>query len=181
MSDKEAKKVDEVKKDKKDKKEKKVKEVSKLIVKSSKANPKEKIDPRTGTRFAPGTARQVAFDLIFNAAKNGKVANEIREILKANRKENGKKFNLDQGYLNFVVASHPEFFEAYSNGEIKILKSPSPDPTAAKKLEEELTARKKKAVEARKKRIESNDDKKEANTEGKKDKKKKKKKVVVKE
>jgi len=181
MSDKKDKKEKkEVTAEKAEKKEKTVKEVKKLIVKSSKANPKEPIDPRTGTRFAPGTARQVAFDIIFDAAKNGKATGEIRETLKANRKENGKKYNLDQGYLNFVIASHPEFFEAYSDGKIKIIGKPTPDPEAAKKMEEELAARKKKATEARNKRKEASEGGDEAKNKDK-PKKKKKKAVEIKE
>ena len=135
-----------------EKKEKKVKEVKKVNVKSVKANATANIDPRTGTRFAPGSARQLGFDIVHKLAKEGKGVKEIREALANTRKEKGSPYNLDIGYLNFTVASHPEMFEVYDNGVVKIIKEPKIDHEAAKKFEEDREAKKKKAEAAREER-----------------------------
>jgi len=139
----------------KEKVEKKLKEPEKIPVKSSKANSKANIDPRTGTRFTPGSARQTAFEIIMKAAKDGKNVRETRDILKSHKKENDKdiKYNLDPGYLNYTVAMHPEFFEVWDSGSVKhvkVIAEPKPDPEAAKKFEADRAARKEKAVKARK-------------------------------
>lgn len=143
--------ADEVKKEEGKKEEKKevVKEVKEVIVKSSKAKPLAPIDPRTGTRFEPGSARQTAFDIIYKALKEGKKVKEIREILAASKKDKGCKYNLDAAYLNFTVASHPEMFKVFSDGVVKLVQEPKVDPEAAKKFEEEKEKRRKKAEEAR--------------------------------
>ena len=143
-------------KEKKAKKEKKEKPVEKVKVKSTKVKAGKEIDPRTGTRFPPNGARQAAFNVIMKCAKKGMKVKEIREELVKHRSKDGtaKKWNLDKGYLNFVVVSHPEFFEVYTDGTVKVIKEPTPDPEAAKKLEEEQKKRKKKAEEARAKRKE---------------------------
>jgi hypothetical protein len=157
------------------KKKKKEKEVKQVHVTSSKANPQAKIVPTTGTRFDPGTARQLAFDIVLKMAKDGKNAKQIREVLAVTRKDNKEKpakFSLDVGYLNFVVASHPEFFKVWTDGRVEILKEPKVDPEAAKKYEEEKANRKKKAEKAREKRRKQAEDKKEEKKEGKKEEKK---------
>lgn len=143
------------KKEKKEKKEKKPKEVKKLIVKSAKARPKDSIVPHTGTRFKPDTARQLAFDIVYKGAKAGKKVKEIRKELADTRKDNGNSWNLDAAYINFVAAYHPDFFELFSDGTVKILKEPKPDKEAAAKLDAEREVKKKKAAEARKKREEA--------------------------
>jgi len=139
------------KKEKK-KKEKKEKPVVKIDVKNSKANSRANIDPRTGTRFEPGSARQLAFDVVYKGVKAGKNAKAIRMDLLQCRKDKGSKWNLDVGYLNFVVACHPDMFEAYSDGTVKLLKEPQPDPEAARKLEEERKAKRARAEKAREER-----------------------------
>ena len=135
-----------------EKKEKTPKEVKKIHVQSQKANATVNINPHTGTRFQPGSARQLGFDIILKGVKEGKNVKEIREILKNTRKDTGAPYNMDIGYVNFVVACHPEFFEVFTNGTIKILKEPKPDLEAAKKLEDERKAKKDKALAAREER-----------------------------
>lgn len=108
-------KKEEVKKEAEPKKEK-VKEVVEVIVKSTKAKPNAPIDPRTGTRFEPNSARQLAFNVITKTVKENKKVKEIREILAATRKDKGATYNLDAAYLNFVIASHPEMFKVFSDG-----------------------------------------------------------------
>lgn len=150
--EKEVKKEDkaEVKEAKKEKKAEKPAEPPKKVhVKSQKANPNAAIDPRTGTRFAPGSARQLAFEIMFKLAKEGKSIKEIREALNGTKKEKGAAFNLDIGYVNFVVAMQPEIFEAYDDGSIKVIGEPKIDAEAAKKYEEDRQNKKKKAEEAR--------------------------------
>jgi len=139
------------KKDKNGKKEKK-KEVKEVHVKSAKANPKGKIIPTTGTRFEPNSARQLAFDIVLRMVKDSKDAKEIREKLANTRKDKDAKFNLDVGYLNFVVASHPEMFTVWNNGKIDLLKEPKIDKEAAQKYEDEKAAKKRKAEKAREER-----------------------------
>ena len=133
----------------KPKKEKKKKEKRQLDIHSNKANPRADIDPRTGTRFSPGSARQQAFDIIFELASDGKNAKEIRAALKSARKDAGNKYNLDPGYLHYVIAMHPEMFEAYSDGEVKVISKPKIDKEAAKRMEEEAKKKKKRAEDAR--------------------------------
>jgi hypothetical protein len=123
------------------KKEKKPVEVTPITFKHPKAETAKEIHPATGSRFAPGTSKQIALDLIVSLVKAGKGAKEVRAALAEYRKENGKDRNLDAGYLAFCVASHPEYFECKSNGEIKLVKEFTPDPEAAKKLEEERAKR----------------------------------------
>jgi len=160
----------EVKAEKEPKKEKVV-EVKEVILRAAKANSKTAIHPATGTRFEPGSARQVAFEIIANAVKEGKNAKDIRAILAGTKKEKGAKFSLDAGYLNYVYATHPEMFKVYNNGKVEMIAQPKPDPEAAKKLEEEKAAKKKKAEEAREKRRKEAADKKEKVAGDKKEKK----------
>jgi hypothetical protein len=131
------------------KKEKAKEAPKKVHVKSQKADPNAAIDPRTGTRFAPGSARQLAFEIIYNGAKDGKTIKEVREILNKTKKDSGAAFNLDIGYVNFVVASHPELLECWSDGTFKVIGEPKKDAEAAKKFEEDKENKKKKAEEAR--------------------------------
>jgi hypothetical protein len=156
-----------------EKKEKAPKEVKKVNVQSVKANAKTNINPSTGTRFQAGSARQLGFDIVLKGTKEGKNVKEIREILKNTRKETGAAFNMDIGYVNFVVASHPDFFEVFTDGSIKILKEPKPDLEAAKKLENERDEKRKKALAAREERkTKAKDEKKDEKPSVKKDEKK---------
>jgi len=148
----------------------KKKEVKLLIVKSGKANPKDPIDPRTGTRFHPDTARQLAFEIIAKMASDGKNTRDIRTKLKDSRKENGCKYNMDSGYLNYVVATHPEFFECYSDGKINVLKKAKPDKALAKSMEDAANKKKKRANDEREKRKKKGN--KKDKSKGKKGKKK---------
>jgi hypothetical protein len=165
----EEKKEKKEKKEMKEKKEKKEVEVKEIIVKSSKADSNAKIDPRTGTRFKPGSARQLAFEVILKAVKENKNAKEIRETLKNTRKQNGSKFDLDPGYLNYTLVSHREMFKIYSDGRIAMVSEPKPDPEAAKKMEQEIAEKRKKAAEAREKRKEKSEDGGEKKKKKKKD------------
>jgi hypothetical protein len=148
-------------------KKEKVKEVTVVVVKSTKAKQTAAIDPRTGTRFEPNSARQLAFNVITKAIKEGKKVKEIREILAATRKDSGSPYNLDAAYLNFVIASHPEMFQVKSDGVVTIVKEPVPDPEAAKKFEEEKEKRRKKAEEARDARRKEKAEKKEGEADKK--------------
>ena len=155
-----------------EKKEKAPKEVKKVNVQSVKANAKTNINPATGTRFQAGSARQLGFDIVLKGTKEGKNIKEIREILKNTRKETGAAFNMDIGYVNFVVASHPDFFEVFTDGSIKILKEPKPDLEAAKKLENERDEKRKKALAAREERkTKAKEEKKEEKKDEKSEKK----------
>jgi hypothetical protein len=110
---------------------------------------------------------------VLKGTKEGKNVKEIREILKNTRKETGAAFNMDIGYVNFVVASHPDFFEVFTDGSIKILKEPKPDLEAAKKLENERDEKRKKALAAREERkTKAKDEKKDEKPSVKKDEKK---------
>ena len=137
-----------------EKKVKAPKERCKIELKSLKAKPEAPIIPTTGTRFDFGSARQLAFQIILENAKAGKNVKDIRQILVNTKKVNGAPYNLDAAYLNFVVASHPDFFELWNDDTIVILKEPVVSADAAKQYEEEKAARKKKAEENRKKRKE---------------------------
>jgi hypothetical protein len=163
----------EVKAEKEPKKEKVV-EVKEVILRAAKANSKKSIQPATGTRFEPGSARQLAFDIVVGAIKEGKNAKDIRAILAGTKKDKGAKFSLDAGYLNYIYATHPEMFKVYNNGKVEMIAQPKPDPEAAKKLEEEKVAKKKKAEEAREKRRKEATEKKEKAADGKAEKKDKK-------
>jgi len=119
----------------KEKKEKKEKEVTVKVFKHSKARPDDSVNPVTGTRFKPGTSAQVALEIVVAGANNGNSADVIRKELSSYRKENGKDKNLDAGYLPFVIATHPEYFECKTDGTITMVKEFEPDPEAAAKLE----------------------------------------------
>jgi hypothetical protein len=97
--------------------------------------------PETGTRYRAKTSQQLAFDIVMAGAKNGKNEETIRAELAATRKDNGCERNLDSGYFPFVVACHPEFFEVWSNGDVKVKAEPQPDPNAVK-VEKEKTIKK---------------------------------------
>ncbi len=90
------------------------------------------INPETGTRFKAGSARQLAFETIVKAVKAGKNAGDIRAELSQMRKENGNKYNMDAGYLNFTIASHPEYFKYMSDGTITLIKEPVIKKSSAK-------------------------------------------------
>jgi len=175
MSDEKEPKGEKKEEEKKEKKEKVV-EMKEVILRAAKANPKANIHPATGTRFEPGSARQLAFDIVATSIKEGKNAKDIRAILAGTKKDKGAKFSLDAGYLNYVVATHPEMFKVYNTGKIEMVAQPKPDPEAAKKLEEEKAAKKKKAEEAREKRRKEAAEKKEKKDDkgGKNEKKEKK-------
>lgn len=154
-----------------EKKEKAPKEVKKVNVKSVKASSTTAIDPRTGTRFTPNSARQLAFEIVIKMAKEGKNVKEIRDVLAKTRKENGSAFNLDVGYLNYVVACHPEMLEVYTDGKVKVVAEPKIDAEAAKKFEEERESKKKKAEAARNERKEKAKGEKSEKSEKKEEKK----------
>ena len=166
------------KKVKKEKKEKKVKEKKLLKITSNKANPNSDIDPRTGTRFSPNSARQQAFDIIYEMAKDKQDAKAIRAKLKSARKDAGNKYNLDPGYLHYVVAMHPDMFEAYSDGEVRVVGKPKVDKEAAKKMEQEAEKKRERASAEREKR---KAEKESGGEKTEKKKKKKKKDVEIKE
>jgi DNA-binding transcriptional MerR regulator len=132
-----------------------------VSVKSSKAKNTAPTDPRTGSRFAPGSARQFALGIILDCIKNGKGIKEIREILASTKKEKGAAFSLDAGYFNYCVAVHPENFEIWSDGKVKLLKEFKPDPIAAEKFEAEKKAQKERAEKARAERRAKSAEKKE--------------------
>jgi len=122
-------------KEKKAKKEKKVKEITVKVVKHSKAKPDKEIHPVTGSRFKPATSTQIALELIIAGVEAGKKESDIRKELSDYRRTNGKDRDLDAGYLPFVIASHPEYFECKTDGTITLVKKFTPDPEAAAKLE----------------------------------------------
>lgn len=134
-----------------EKKEKKQVEVKVITLNAGKANSKSSIHPATGTRFEPTSARQYAFDIIVKMIKENKSIQEIRKAL-AETKKPAAQFSLDAGYLNYVVACHPEFFRTWNNGKIELIKTPTPDPEAARLLEEEKKKKKEKAEKAREER-----------------------------
>ena len=105
--------------------------------------------PATGTRFRAGTSQQLAFDIVLKGAQSGKNIAQIRESLAKTRKDNGDVRNLDSGYYNLVVACHPEFFQAWNTGELKVLAEPQPDPDAVNKAKEDTKERKARATKAR--------------------------------
>ncbi len=84
----------------------------------------------TGSRFKKGTAKQLAFEVIVAGVKEGKNYGEIKQDLIKIRKENGYRYDLDSAYLNYVVSSHPEYFEVYVDGTIKLIKEPVIDVNA---------------------------------------------------
>ena len=106
-------------------------------------------NPVTGTRFRPNTSQQLSFDITMEMAKNGSTVKEIRERLAATRRENGAARDLDAGYFNLATASHPEFFEVWSDGTIKVLKEPAPDKEAIKAEQQKQKERKERASKAR--------------------------------
>lgn len=84
-------------------------------------------DVETGTRFPKGSARQLAFEHILKGVEAGRTIKDIKKDLMLIRKENGYKYNLDAGYVNFVLSLHPEFFKVFTDGSIKLLKKPVVD------------------------------------------------------
>jgi hypothetical protein len=148
----------------KEKKEKKVKEPKPVVVvdvKCSKAAVQivtAKVDPRTGTRFSPGSARQLALEIVLKGATERKNAKEIKAILAGTSEKAGAKFNLDPSYFNYVISMHPGMFEVKSDGSMRVVNPPKPDLAAAAKMEADIKARKEKATverEARKKAAEA--------------------------
>lgn len=123
-----------------------------IEIKHSKAKQGER-NPATGTRFKVATSQQIAYDIVRDCIKAGKdTFKDIRAELNSYRKENGKDKDLEAGYLNYVLASHPEDFEARRDEgveKIKLLNDVQPDPEAVKK-ELEKEEKKKKARQERK-------------------------------
>jgi len=109
------------------------------------------IDETTGTRYRAGSARQLAFETILKAVKAGKNASDIRAELSQMRKENGNKYNMDAGYLNFVIASHPEYFKYMSDGTITLIKEPVIKKSSAKVEKQEKVKEMKKSAKKVKK------------------------------
>jgi len=139
----------ETKKEKKSGAAKVKKEVVAAVIQVKHSKVKELADycPATGSRFTPGTSKQVALDIVVNAIKAGKNCTEIRKELAEYRKENGKDRDLDAGYFPYVVAMHPEHFEIWTTGEAKLIKEFKADPSAMadweKKREEKSKIEKK--------------------------------------
>jgi len=106
-------------------------------------------EPATGTRFRAGTSQQLAFDIVMKGAKAKKTITEIRDNLAKTRKDNGDARNLDSGYYNLVVACHPEFFQAWNTGELKVLGEPTPDLEAVERAKTDSKERKARATKAR--------------------------------
>ena len=109
------------------------------------------IDPKTGSRF-PGKARQLALELVIKLSKEGKVIKEIREEFLFYNKEEGFEYNLDPGYVNFVISCHPEFFELYTDGTLVVIKEPKPDIEAYRKTKSYINSIKESVNRDRKKR-----------------------------
>jgi len=120
--------------DKKQKKKKKHRSKKKevLPIKPNEKFVKREIDPKTGSRF-PGKARQLALELVIKLAKKGRSVKEIREEFLFFNKEEGYEYNLDPGYVNFVISCHPEFFEMYADGSLAVIKDLKPDIEAYRK------------------------------------------------
>ena len=95
------------------------------------------INEATGSRFPLNTARQLAFEIVVKCVKKGMNAKDIRLELLKNNKENGCKWNLDAGYLNFVIASHPEYFKYFQDGHIELIKEPVIKQTSAKEAKKQ--------------------------------------------
>jgi len=133
--------------EKKKKAPKKPKEVVVVEMTHKKAEVGKEIHPATGSRFAPNTSKQIALEHIVAAIADGKDMKDIRKSLGEYKKQNGQARSLDAGYLAFCVATHPEYFEAKSDGSIKLLKEFKPDPAALKKYEEAQAERAKKKTE----------------------------------
>lgn len=98
----------------------------------------KELRPETGTRFNLGSARQLAFENVMKLAKEGKNIKEIRKNVSLIRKENGAKHNLDPAYVNFVLATHSDFFESFTDGTVKVIKEPTVDKEALKKGTEKI-------------------------------------------
>jgi len=78
----------------------------------------------TNTRFPKGSARQFAFEMVLKHVKAGLKLYDIRKKLTEIRKENGYGFNLDMNYANFVISSHPEYFQVYTDGTVELIEEP---------------------------------------------------------
>lgn len=90
-----------------------------------KPNPKfsqDPILPETGTRFALNSARQQVLELVCKHIKEGKTIGEIREEFCFYNKENGYRYNLDSGYVFFVISCHSEYFKLFKNGVLRQIK-----------------------------------------------------------
>jgi len=148
---KDAPKVKKGSKEKKEKKEKKSEEPAIVDVPHKKKSwmIEREVNSVTGTRFKPRTSQQLAFDIVVKGINKGHDVDKIRKALADTRKENGAERNLDAGYFNLAVGCHPEYFEVWNTGEIKLIKEPTPDPEAVKKEAEKQEARKNRASKAR--------------------------------
>lgn len=99
------------------------KEVKPVPVHHGHVNPKAPIRKDTGTRFAPKSHRQGAYEEVVKAIKSGKKTRvEIVQHL--------DKAGFPPAYLTRVMAAHPERFTLYSDGTITFSASA---PVAAKK------------------------------------------------
>jgi DNA-binding transcriptional MerR regulator len=113
-----------------------------VTVSHPKASTEKSIVPATGTRFSANSSQQLALEMIIDLASNGKNVKEIKEALGKTRKENGAARNLDAGYFNFVVASHPEMFQVKSDGTVKVVSRPKVDKKAVAEAEQKEQKRK---------------------------------------
>jgi ferredoxin len=141
-----------------------------MTISHPKADPEKAINPATGTRHAPNSSQQLALSIIIENADEGKTVKEIKATLSKTRKENGAERDLDSGYFNFCVASHPEFFDVKTDGSVKVKKKPKVDAKAVKAMEEKEAKRKTLSEKSRKEKKEGKTKEKSV---GKKDKKNK--------
>jgi len=81
-------------------------------------------NPMTGSRFRHGVpilSQQLAFEISHEMVKSGENVKAIRAKLADTRTANGAPRDLDSGYWNLVAACHPEIFEVWSDGTVKLL------------------------------------------------------------
>lgn len=125
---------------------KKVKEVTIKKIRFSKATPSAPYQPSTGSRFKFGTAGQAALEVVVeNAGKMNE--KEIKKLLDDSKPENGTQYKhkLNAGYFPYVIASHPEHFNVYTDGKVEVTKKFAPDKKAVaeqERLEQERVERK---------------------------------------
>lgn len=141
---------------KKNKKNRAKKELSEKRYRMPKKYEDKSEVPDTGTKFEKGSARQLAFSVVYNCVKKGQPVKEIRKEMVMVRKENGYKYNLDASYVNYVLATHPEYFKVYADGSVELLKEMKISPKSMKELRKkdviEMRKMAKKVKEIRKKR-----------------------------
>jgi len=88
------------------------KKVSLVKLTHPRVNPKSKIHEETGTRFAEGSYRQEAYDMVILAISEGKDRKGINAVLAAE--------GYPTSYFTRVVAAHPERFRVFSDGKVEV-------------------------------------------------------------